>query len=216
MIIVMDTSILEGLGFTKAESKVYFTLLEIGPCTAGPVIEKSDLQSSVVHNCLHMLKDKGLVSYVIKGKIKYYEASDPQTVLRIIDDKKKMFQDILPELELKKKLAKEKLEATVYKGNKAVMAMLTDLIKDAKKGEEYPFFAVEREGYDEEIQKFFERYDTKRKEKGIVVMGLANKDIKRLFEERVKKKLMNMRYVDQAIPKGISIFRDKVITMVWT
>ena len=211
----MDTSILEGLGFTKGEVAVYLTLLEIGPCTAGPIIEKSNLQSSVVHNCLHTLKDKGLLSYVIKGKIRNYQATDPDVILNIIEDKKKRFSEILPELELKKRLAKERLEATVYKGNAAVTAMLTDLIKDAKKGEEYPFFAVEREGYDEDIQKFFERYDTKRKDKGIIVRGLANIKNKRLFEHREKKGLMKVRYVDHGIPKGLSIFGDKVIIMIW-
>ncbi len=212
----MDTSMLEGLGFTKAEISVYLSLLELGESTAGPIIEKSGLQSSVVHSCLHTLRDKGLVSYVIKGKIRHYQAAEPEAILNIIEDRKKMFQAILPELELKRKLAKEKLEAMVYKGNRAVMLMLTDMIIDAKKGEEYLFFAAERGMYDEEIQAFFERYDAKRKAKGLEVKGLANRRNKKLFEHRARKGLMKMRYVSHALPRGISIFRDRTISFVWT
>ena len=45
----MDTAILEDIGLTNAEIKVYLSLLELGTATAGPIIEKSCLQSSVVH-----------------------------------------------------------------------------------------------------------------------------------------------------------------------
>ena len=40
---MMDTKILEDLGFTNAEIKVYLALLELGSATAGPIIEKSGL-----------------------------------------------------------------------------------------------------------------------------------------------------------------------------
>ena len=39
----MDLSILEDLGLTHAEIKVYVALLELGSSTAGPLINKSQL-----------------------------------------------------------------------------------------------------------------------------------------------------------------------------
>lgn len=45
----MDTQILEDIGLTNAEIKVYIALLELGTSTAGPIIEKTGLQNSVVH-----------------------------------------------------------------------------------------------------------------------------------------------------------------------
>ncbi|MBW2981314.1 helix-turn-helix domain-containing protein, partial [Candidatus Woesearchaeota archaeon] len=85
----MDITPLEDLGLTNAEIKVYLTLLELGQTKVGPIIEKSDLQSSVVHNALHKLQDKGLISYIKKGQIKHYKATDPKNFMDFIEEKKK-------------------------------------------------------------------------------------------------------------------------------
>ena len=60
----MDISILEDLGLTRGEVKVYIALLEIGSSSVGQIIEKSGLQNSVVHRALNSLIEKGLISYI--------------------------------------------------------------------------------------------------------------------------------------------------------
>ena len=76
----MDISILEDIGLTNAEIKVYLSLLELGTASAGPIIEKSGLQSSVVHMTLNKLIDKGFVSFVKEGKRNYYQSSNPKHI----------------------------------------------------------------------------------------------------------------------------------------
>ena len=51
----IDTSILEDIGLTNAQIKVYLSLLELGETTSGPLIKKSKLQNSVVYNALNQL-----------------------------------------------------------------------------------------------------------------------------------------------------------------
>ena len=63
----MDISILEDIGLTNAEIKVYLALLELGSSTAGPILEKSKLQNSVVHMTLNKLIDKGFVTFIKEG-----------------------------------------------------------------------------------------------------------------------------------------------------
>ena len=58
----MDNSILEDLGLTGAEIKVFISLLELGSSTAGKVVEKSGLQNAVVHRAFHSLAEKGLLN----------------------------------------------------------------------------------------------------------------------------------------------------------
>lgn len=60
----MNTQILEDIGLTNAEIKVYLALLELGTATAGPILEKSHLQNSVVHMTLNKLIEKGFVTFV--------------------------------------------------------------------------------------------------------------------------------------------------------
>src|SRR3989339_1914995 len=104
----MDTSILEDIGLTGAEIKVFMTLLELGSSSAGKVVEKSGLQNAVVHRAFHSLAEKGLVTYVFNGRIKEYQAIEPKLLIDFIEEKKKKLEKILPELEARTHLAKEK------------------------------------------------------------------------------------------------------------
>jgi len=208
----MNTSILEGLGLSKGEIKVYLTLLELGATKVGKVIEKSGMASSAVHNSMNSLIDKGLVSYIKKRQIKFYQAVPPKQLIDFIEDKKKKVLEILPELEIKQKFAKEKQEAEIFEGEKGIIAMLNRLIEDAKKGEEYYFFATYLEKRNEEIQKFFRKFDTKRAEKGLIVKGIAHTELKKLF---LGREIFKIKYAEFPIPSDISIFKEKVAFIAW-
>jgi len=208
----MDTSVLEDLGLSKGEIKVYLTLLELGSTKVGKIIEKSKLASSAVHNSVNILVEKGLVSYIKKGKIKFYQAVPAQQLIDFIEDKKKKVLQILPELELKQKLAEEKQEAEIFEGIKGIMALLNRLIENGEKGDEYRFFATFLEQRNEEIQNFFRKFDIKRADKGLIVKGLAQRKIKHLF---VGRKILKMKFVDFPIPSDVSIFNGKVAFIAW-
>ncbi len=107
----MDTQILEDLGLTNAEIKTYLSLLDIGSSTAGPILEKSGLQNSVVHRSLHALIEKGLINYVLEGKRHVYSATDPEQLLHFLDEKKRRVAEILPELKARQHLRRPKEQA---------------------------------------------------------------------------------------------------------
>ncbi|MBI2564384.1 hypothetical protein HYV79_00135 [Candidatus Woesearchaeota archaeon] len=208
----MDTLILEDLGLSKGEIKTYLTLLELGTTKVGAIIEKSGMASSAVHNSINTLIEKGLVSYIKKGKIKQYQAVPPKQLLDFIEEKKKRLSNILPELEIKRK-GVERQEAEIFEGIKGIMVMLTLLIEDAKKGDEYYFFATYLKDKNKEIQDFFRKFDIKRAEKGLYVRGIAQKDIKELF---IGRKILHMKYADFPIPSDISICQSKVALIAWS
>ncbi|RJQ18164.1 hypothetical protein C4573_00390 [Candidatus Woesearchaeota archaeon] len=116
----MDIEILQDLGLTISEIKTYMTLLELGSSTAGPLLEKSGLQNSVVHRALNTLMEKGLVNFILEGKRKIYQATDPDYFFQFIDEKKRRFQEILPELKQKQYFAKKPEVATIYKGKRGI------------------------------------------------------------------------------------------------
>ena len=174
----METSILQDLGLSNGEIKIYLTLLELGSTKVGLVIEKTGMASSAVHNSINSLIEKGLTSYIKKGKIKYYQAVPPKQLIDFIEEKKKKFLQILPELELKQKLAREREEAEIFEGTKGITTMLNLLIDDSKKGDEYLFFAINIKEQNEEIQEIYLKNDVKRKDKGLIIKGLAPKELK--------------------------------------
>jgi len=63
----MDLDILEDLGLTSTEIKVYLTLLEMGSSNAGIILQKSKLPNSTIHRDLNSLIEKGLVNFIFEG-----------------------------------------------------------------------------------------------------------------------------------------------------
>ncbi|MFT7615346.1 MAG: sugar-specific transcriptional regulator TrmB [Candidatus Woesearchaeota archaeon] len=124
----MDTEILEDIGLSNAEIKIYLALLELGTSTAGPILEKSGLQNSVVHMTLNKLIDRGFVTFVKEGKRNHYQAANPRHIVNFINEKKERFEELLPELIIKQKQAKEKPEIVTYRGIKGIRELLMELL----------------------------------------------------------------------------------------
>ncbi|MBI5003048.1 hypothetical protein HZC31_06705 [Candidatus Woesearchaeota archaeon] len=208
----MEQEILQEMGFTQAEAKIYLLLLRQGAVKVGFIIKKTGLQSSTTHNTLHSLIEKGLVTFIFQGKIKIYQAVSPKQLLEQYREKEKKLEDILPHLESLQRFAEEKKGAEVYEGTKGIISMLSALIEDTKPGDVYYFFAMDVSGMNREIQTFFIRYDAKRKAKKLVIKGLARKELRSLFQNR---KNLKMKYLDFPIPSNVSICNNKMAFITW-
>src|SRR3990167_1750634 len=134
----MDTRILEDIGLSNAEIKVYLTLLELGTSTACPILEKSGLQNSVVHMTLNKLIERGFVTFIKEGKRNHYQATNPKHIIDFINEKEERFEEILPELLVKQQQAKEKPEIITFRGIRGIKELLLELL-DAGGKEHHTF-----------------------------------------------------------------------------
>ena len=192
----MDTTILEDLGLTQAEIKVYVSLLELGCATAGPILEKSSLQNSVVHRALHSLSEKGLVNFIVEGKRKNYQATDPDNFYNFIDDKKKRFEQLLPELKKRQLFAYEKKEATLYKGKRGINEIYNLLLNSG--GKEYNTFGGgKRVTYDIMGESWWKNLHAKRIEKKIKSRQVFDETIRKFGENLNRLPLTNIRFLSQ-------------------
>ncbi|MCK4589918.1 MAG: BlaI/MecI/CopY family transcriptional regulator [Nanoarchaeota archaeon] len=211
----MDTSVLEELGFTNAEIKVYLALLELGSSTAGPVIEKTGLQNSVVHMTLHKLVEKGFVSFVKKGKVRHYQAADPRNIIRFIEEKRERYEKLLPELLVRQK-KQEKQEAEIFEGFKGFKTMQYEAVRDAKPGDEYLFFSFKTKNPKDfaYVYKFYQDFEKYRRRRGIVVRGIISPDpdILEMLKGRDPRGLL---VVDIPTPQNVSVINDKVLMTPW-
>jgi HTH-type transcriptional regulator, sugar sensing transcriptional regulator len=214
----MKTEILEDMGLTTAEAKIYLALLKSGSTKSGKIIDSTKLQSSTVYHVLGSLLEKGLVSYVLQGKIKYFQATSPENFLSFLDEKKRKFLEILPQLKEMEDLSKQKQTAKVYEGFNGVQTAFNDILTTMSKDEEYYFFQImKKKLLDDRIIMFFKNYHIKRAEKGIKVKGLTLRKSKNLVNNIFKGiKNTKIRYLDEFTPSGIVIYNNKVITVDWS
>ena len=130
----MKKSLLEEIGLTKSEISVYLALLELGSSTTGRIIDKAKISSSKVYEILDKLIQKGLVSFIIKSGVKYFEAASPERIIDYMKEKenklseqKNELEKLLPELKLKQTLSKYKSEATIFKGIEGARTAFEDV-----------------------------------------------------------------------------------------
>src|SRR3989344_6876057 len=104
-------TILEEIGLTKNEIKIYLALLKFGSTSTGAIIKETKIHTSKVYDGLERLANKGLVSHVIIANTKHFKAVNPDRLLDFLHDKKnkiteqeKQIKNILPALKLKQKL----------------------------------------------------------------------------------------------------------------
>ena len=139
---VEETAILENLGLTRGEIKTYLCVLEFGSSAAGPIIDKTGLQHSVVYRALRSLIEKGLINHVLRGKRRIYQSTEPEHLLEYLEDKKKQLKEILPVLKARQQ-HQRKESATIYTGVRGVTEVYTIMTNSS--GEEYLTFGGGKE-----------------------------------------------------------------------
>lgn len=216
----METVVLEELGLTKNEVKIYIALLELGTTSAGDLIKKVGMHRAAVYNLIDILIDKGLVSYVIKSNRKYFEAQDPDRLLEYVDSKKQELEDkeinlkkLIPELKLRRKLSKEFQEGIIYKGKKGLKSIFEDVLKERK--EWYVFGAAGR--FKELFNVYFKHFQDRRAELKIPLKIIYNESTRKLRREK-ELKLSEIRYLSEEniTPSTTYIYSDKVVLIVWS
>ncbi|MDO8660599.1 MAG: helix-turn-helix domain-containing protein [Candidatus Woesearchaeota archaeon] len=139
---MINTVILERAGLTSGEARTYLALIEIGESTTGPIVQKANIAKSIVYSILNKLAIKGLVSYVIKNKTKYFQAAEPRRLLDFIELRKKELDQTAKQMrEFIKQLAtaRQTPESTVkvFTGFKGLITVSEHTYDHLARGEEY-------------------------------------------------------------------------------
>ena len=206
------------LGLTEGEAKVYVALIELGSSTAGPIVKKSHVAYSNIYDVLQRLIEKGIVSYIIKNKTKYFQAASPSNLNLYLENKEKellqqkeSLAKVLPQLKKLQEIMPQQA-AEVFVGKKGLRTAYEKLVDGAGKKDEELFFYVNQPEYAKasdlfylSIQPILEKVPSR---------GISNKDYqKSAFISQVK--FITLRTVSFPIPGNIEVCKDKVILVSW-
>lgn len=189
----MDAKELQGIGLTNGEIKVYLALLKIGENSTGAITKESQVSRSKLYFILDKLSKKGLVSHVLKGKVSYFKAMEPKRILNYMDEKNLEFNKKKDEIKgliqkLENQKIKDKTEATLYSGIKAIKNFYLNILDELSSGETYYVLGATYGEDSPGVKEFFENYHNQRAKKKIKVKMLANHDIK---DQLVKTTYLN-------------------------
>lgn len=118
--------LLESLGLTKNEVKVYLRLLQRGPSTVGQVAEKMDIHRPNVYDAMEKLVTRGLVTYIFQDDKKIVQASNPDALMLLVEEKEMQLKKLIPDLKIHEALAPTTAKAHLFEGMTGIKAMTDD------------------------------------------------------------------------------------------
>lgn len=212
---------LKQLGLTEGEANVYLALLKLNSSTVGSIVKESRVSYSKIYEVLGRLIEKGLASFILKEKTKYFQGVKPSRLLNIIKQKeeeikksKEAIKKILPDLEAVSD-NRDNQSAEIFIGLKGLRTAYELLLKNYSKKDALSFFYVHDEKYIEIVNEFYEKEFNYFKELGLKLKGIANSNLKKSKSFSKPPKFVNLKFVDFPLPSTIDIYQDKILITTW-
>ncbi len=203
---------LEAIGLSPNEAKCYVALLKLGTASANELSRASGIHRVSVYDALRGLREKSLISQIMKTNKIFFEAGDPSRVKEIIEEKEKTLahaKKIVPSLLASFHTGASRQEIHSYKGTAGIKTILKEML--TSKTEILDF------GAEFKIKKMLPAYypvwDHDRIKKKIHMRIIANEKIK-----KVELNLTKMKFIPKEFASSVStyLFDNKVALLMWT
>lgn len=205
--------VLNELGLSINEAKIYLTLLDIGKSPVSIISKKSKIYRSNAYESLKKLILKGLVSSLELNGVHNYKASNPTNLHQLLKEKENKLNQILPELELSNQMSKETRETSVIEGIKGFM------------NEIYTILNYEEEiviyGFPEQAKNILKskliHFHNERIEKNISLKIIFNSKLQSEKNELNKKEFSEAKLSNSEFDSNITtiVCGSKVLIMNW-
>ncbi len=207
----METSIIKEIGLTEKEANIYLTLIKLGSSSASEIIRETGFHRAIIYDNLDRLLEKGLVSFINKGRKKFFEAVNPNRLLELEKEKQQKLKSIIKDL---KELStfSAKLDVKLYKGKDGLINVFEDIISSNVK----EWLVLGSSGKTIKILPYYlEHFQRRRAKKRIKTKALMidNESGRHRGAELKKLKNTEVRYLPKQIttPTVIQIYGNKTI-----
>ena len=205
---------LKKIGLGHNESKIYLTLLKLGPSMAGKIAKEANIDRSASYDSLKALLKKGLVSYSIEANRKKFAAANPEKLKNYLKEKEELVDSVLLNLKDMYKNTEEKSQVNMFKGLKGIKTVFDDILNSAKNGEN---LVIDSSGKFEEKMPYYLPHFIKGLEKNkIKIRHIARRDKEKTLHP---SKTTNVRYFPKIVGEQTittNIYADKVALILWT
>lgn len=210
-VIAMYESILESLGLSPNEAKIYLALLDIGASSVPQISVKTGIHKRNVYDAVPRLLQKGIAYKIVWHTENKYVAVEPNKLTDLIWEKESQLNSILPALNRQFKKAASHEAVYVYKGVEGFKNYLRDILKT---GEDVYFLGAKGGWFDTDLQTFIQKFLKQAARKGIKYYHIFDGTVKNQAPELLPLlgkpyKFLPRKY---ATTGAIDIFGDHVVT----
>lgn len=173
----MNQAVLQKLGMTEKEIKLYLKLLEFGAAGASTLAKAIGENRTSTYSLLNAMIKKGHVSYYQKGSVKLFSATSPHILVEHFFDDAKRLKGVLPELMAIANKHEQKPKITFYEGVEGIK-QIGEILLEVPGSVRDSFMGIDSSTIHPEIQKYYEGdFLNRRIEKGIRYRGIVTGDL---------------------------------------
>jgi len=129
---MQEEAILQELGLDQREAKIYLTLLKLSSTTAAKIAENIGIDRTTTYDVLSRMGEKGIISYVKKNNVKYFQAIQPEQLMQDLKQKQNQLENIMPNLLALSQFEKEETSVEIFKGKEGMISLLKMILRDKK------------------------------------------------------------------------------------
>ena len=214
----MEKELLQELGLTATEATVYLTLIKLGPAPVGRLFNQTGIHRKNLYDSLSKLCEKGLVTYIIENKRKYFQPKDTDNLLRYIEkqknklekDEKKVKGELIPALRKSYLSLPQETEACIYRGTEGLKSVLNECLNHGE-----VLFIGATGDVESRLPYFWPQYNEKRIKSKVLWRLLL------IHEARTRPITKSKYYKYKILPKELSspnviyIYGDHVANVLW-
>ncbi|MCK5474156.1 MAG: hypothetical protein KAI53_02010 [Candidatus Aenigmarchaeota archaeon] len=125
----MDVNKLVNAGITRNQAEVYLELLRTPGQSAGSIAKSLSKDRSFVYSILDSLKKRGLASYIFKERRTLFYPTDPENLLKEVDEKREKTFALVEQLKKIMPESSKELSVIVYEGKAGLKAYVRDFLE---------------------------------------------------------------------------------------
>lgn len=129
--------VLEELGLSDPEARIYLAALALGPASILKLARAAGVKRTTVYSLIERLKQAGLMSVEIRGFKQRFVASDPERLEVMIEQRRQRLQAVLPELSALHNLKGGEGVLRYYEGIQAIKSVYEDVLRDVRPHDDY-------------------------------------------------------------------------------
>lgn len=214
--------ILQEIGLTRTEAKIYLTLLDLGESKAGDILKKAEINSGRIYEVLSSLEMKGFVSKIIKKGVKFFIPSPPAIIREYLNEKREKINgqeegidEIFPQLMKKYSIIKSKTSVEVFTGIKGMKTAYDLLLEQGKKHKELFILGIANQiKYPDSLFHLLE-YDIYKQRRKLSLRIKKILDIGARKEEFWRKDNSEIRYIQLPTLTSIEILGEAVLIQIF-
>ena len=176
----MNEELFRLLGLSVREVKIYRTLLSLGPAPIRAIAEKSDINRGTTYDCLKEMQQKGIVTYLPKGKRRLFTAREPDVLLQLAEEKQQSLNSAIDQL--KNRVVPElhhlmpdfnTANVSYYEGDSGIEQVLRDILNTVSKQLPKSYSIFSSKPIRKHLYRPFPNFTAQRIQKGIEVKVIA-------------------------------------------